>query len=119
MSFPAPFRPEVGNRVRVIVEDDRMLGTVESMSQSSFDLNVPRHRAAGAQRGNPDLQETRVPDRGYSRGCLGGLIGWGPISPMINVSSISGDRRAIYRGSHPVLSHSFSGDEGLPISDLS
>ena len=92
MSFPtALFGQSVGDRVRVVVEGDKMLGTVESMSQSSFDLKLAGDGSLRSvmyrdvERLERSAGTLTYKKRGFligaiPGGVLGGLVGWGASS---------------------------------------
>ena len=91
ISFPAAlFGQSVGDRVRVVVEGDKMLGTVESMSQSRFDLKLAGDRSLrSVMSRDVERLERSVGTRTYKKrgfligtipgGVLGGLVGWGAV----------------------------------------
>ena len=82
MSFPSPlFGQSFGERVRVTLEGDKMIGTIASMNQSGFDLNLSEGGSLSVMYSDIKRLERSLGTENYSNkerltgGLAGGLAG--------------------------------------------
>ena len=107
MSFPSPlFGQSVGERVRVTLEGDKMIGSIASMNQSGFDLNLSEGGSLSVMYSDIKRLERSLGTENYSKkerltgGLAGGLVGLflAAITPCVDLYSCERSGEIIIEG---------------------